>query len=370
MALNSLVQQVWITNAAACCIPVMRSSPAMDPATALRLVREYGTIVCADVPLNTEFGLDMMSWRTGPRFRGIKMVPPGIHLLYYAAEEGASRSGRFIHVERGQTVVLQWDAVAEQFRADAAVDEHTASSLMAAVRSLELDAYLGAYPLDRWEEWVRLTSFIDPGVADRIAPVGGTFLPESSSGSDDARRVMAGAASDPTAQTQSRTHFTPLRGCGRGSTPADRTAYAMDTSAALGSALAAVVPPLNGGSGDGALPSPLLSGSLLSREASLLGELQAAFVLFLMAQSLAAMDAWKRLVDVVCRAEDAMLAAASAGAAAATGTYGVGAPPRPPSAQIFSAAFASGQRTMFASTSSSFTVSGFTSPMIFCTCLT
>ena len=37
---------------------------------------------------------------------------------------------------------------------------------------------------------------------------------------------------------------------------------------------------------------------------------------------------------------------------------------------IFAAAFASGQRTMLDSTSFSFTFSGFTVPMIFCTCLT
>ena len=203
----------------------------MSPETASRLVREYGVIVCADVPPATEFGIDLMSWSTGAKFKGVKMVPPGWHLLYYAAKEGESRSGRFIHVERGETIVLQWDAVGEQLCE--AVSDQNRAAYAAAARSMEFDTYLGAYPVHQWSDWAALSSFLDGCVANRISPVGGVFLPESTSCHATRRVELTVSSSTSSSHTGSRTHFSPILGCGKGSTGASRTAYAMDTTGAL-----------------------------------------------------------------------------------------------------------------------------------------
>ena len=55
----------------------------IDPDTARRLFEVGANLFLLDVPINTEIGVDMNSWHTGPNFKGIKMIPPGIHFIYW-----------------------------------------------------------------------------------------------------------------------------------------------------------------------------------------------------------------------------------------------------------------------------------------------
>jgi A1 cistron-splicing factor AAR2 len=48
--------------------------------------------VLKDVPRGTEVGIDLQAWNTGDRFLGIKLIPPGIHFLYYSAVNTGDRS--------------------------------------------------------------------------------------------------------------------------------------------------------------------------------------------------------------------------------------------------------------------------------------
>lgn len=40
-------------------------------------------ILCLDVPEGTDIGIDYFEWKTGPNFKGIKLIPFGIHFFYY-----------------------------------------------------------------------------------------------------------------------------------------------------------------------------------------------------------------------------------------------------------------------------------------------
>lgn len=55
----------------------------MDPEVARNLFEEGAVFVLLDVPVGTEFGIDMNTWNTGQRFKGVKMIPPGIHFIYF-----------------------------------------------------------------------------------------------------------------------------------------------------------------------------------------------------------------------------------------------------------------------------------------------
>lgn len=55
----------------------------MDQETANVLFEEGATVVFRDMPEGSEFGMDFNSWNVGPNFRGMKMIPPGIHFVYY-----------------------------------------------------------------------------------------------------------------------------------------------------------------------------------------------------------------------------------------------------------------------------------------------
>ena len=55
----------------------------MDQEVARRLFAEGAALVLLDVPERTEVGIDYNCWNVGPRFKGIKMIPPGFHFVFY-----------------------------------------------------------------------------------------------------------------------------------------------------------------------------------------------------------------------------------------------------------------------------------------------
>ncbi|KAL6507480.1 hypothetical protein OROGR_023675 [Orobanche gracilis] len=68
----------------------------MDPETALEFVKHGATIILLDVPQYTLIGVDTQMYSSGPNFKGIKMIPPGIHFVYYSS---SNRKGSDIHTE-------------------------------------------------------------------------------------------------------------------------------------------------------------------------------------------------------------------------------------------------------------------------------
>ena len=50
---------------------------------AQQLFHHGATLVFLDVPEGTDFGIDYNTWAVGPKFRGVKMIPPGFHFVYY-----------------------------------------------------------------------------------------------------------------------------------------------------------------------------------------------------------------------------------------------------------------------------------------------
>ena len=89
----------------------------MDPEVANRLHKEGATLIVLDVPEGTEFGIDYFSWNVGPRFKGVKLIPAGLHLIYYSAvdngRQSAPRTGMFIFAKRQDLFVMRWDPSSE-----------------------------------------------------------------------------------------------------------------------------------------------------------------------------------------------------------------------------------------------------------------
>ena len=55
----------------------------MDPETAKHRFENDAILVFLDSPVGMEFGIDYQAWDTGERFRGVKMIPPGLHFVYW-----------------------------------------------------------------------------------------------------------------------------------------------------------------------------------------------------------------------------------------------------------------------------------------------
>lgn len=378
--------------------------------------RSNGTIVCTSCPASIEFGIDLHSWSTGASFRGVKLVPPGTHVVSTATREGAPRAAFFLHLHEGAIAASAWHVENEylQHPSSGGVDDALLVGIKTAISSLQLDPFLGAFPMEHSLVWSRLTNCITPAVLDRLQPIGGILLANNdseelgegstadgvrlpplrmstsaaedvdvdepamsvdeapadatsagagastglaagtastsgTSAASDRKDESAGVGSGAPARRGARCYFSRIPGVGATATAAQRTAYGVDTSAALRSvwrqcmgaarsqatsassdfsalgAQAQLLPDgrvvdLTESSTLGAKSSPSATQCSVCAAAAaddslhsnalrhFIGELQFAFTSFLCGQSYSAFEQWKHLVDIVCRSEAAQLA--------------------------------------------------------------
>lgn len=92
----------------------------MSPEVALKLFENGAVLIIAGVPPGTEFGIDQSSSLVGEDFRGVKMIPEGVHFVYCASQgpygDAAPRVG-FVHFfKRGEIVVREWDNDKEELK--------------------------------------------------------------------------------------------------------------------------------------------------------------------------------------------------------------------------------------------------------------
>ena len=87
----------------------------LDADTARELAGRGATLLLLGVPPGTALGLDQQTFLVGPRFQGVKMIPPGTHAVSYAA--GGARGGEFgattaffVALRGGQVLVKRWNA--------------------------------------------------------------------------------------------------------------------------------------------------------------------------------------------------------------------------------------------------------------------
>ncbi|XP_013415495.2 protein AAR2 homolog [Lingula anatina] len=282
----------------------------MDQEQAQVLFREGAMLVFLDVPQGTEFGIDCQSWRVGPKFKGVKMIPPGVHFVYFSAcsKEGevSPRTGFFYHFKKREVLIKKWDKVTEDMKTTEVTKEE--QDRVESNRK-ELDQYLGAYPYDSYKKWVSLSNHITESLASRLQPQSGKITAVTqlvSEGSttqsrrERADREMETAPSgtrqdkevesrlpELTVEPGSRINFSaiPKQKYPEGATPAQVTQYSMDSSHVL---------------------KVILDTHYSDNPMGLLGELQFAFICFLIGQNYDGFEQWKKLVHVLCTSDEAL----------------------------------------------------------------
>lgn len=260
------------------------------------------TVVCLDFPQGREFGTDLRTYAVGPLFRGMKLIPPGLHLVIFGSE--LDRSGAFVRLGPGEVCVFKWDAATElpTFQ----VPDEERERVSAAVHRMELDAGLGPYELHTAAEWHELACHVDESVLQRAGvPCGTVVVPGSADDEAAQKPAVAGALRpyfDGLPRVASYTQVDPCQqraggeqGTG-GRRGAELTQFLLDRSEWLGQLLRDEYG--GGGGGDAAEEA---AGR------ALVGELQLAFLLFLQLSSLAALEQWKALVHLLCCCDAAML---------------------------------------------------------------
>lgn len=262
---------------------------------ALFRFKQGGALLALDVPEGTEFGIDCTVFTVGPKFQGVKMIPPGLHLaLVGAAGNEATRVAEFLWLERSDVRVRRWDPASEAFHPGSGMDEDAEERYRLGVRNHDFDATMGPYPTESHARWLRLTSRVTRATLSRCGAGAGERL---APGDPDAARDADGR---------------PLLGTGTGiGTDRDLVPYFP------GLARQPTFRDVASRAPRGASPSEVsLLGSDPSRRLrraietcggdwrELVGESQVAFVLFLMLGSMSAFEHWKAVTHMVCDASE------------------------------------------------------------------
>lgn len=266
----------------------------------MELVKHGSTLLLLDVPQYTLIGVDTQVFSVGPVFKGIKMIPPGVHFIFYSSSNRDGKEfspiiGFFIQTSPSEVVVRKWNPQEERL---IKVPEEEEERYAQAVKCLEFDRQLGPYSLDEYGDWKRLSNYITKDVIERIEPIGGeiSVASESRLFGDVPKTTMEKAlaeqlksskfSSEVPSPEKKGCYYTPIPRVikQKGICGAELTSLNLDKTHIL---------------------ETILKNEYDDVEDRLLGELQFAFVAFLMGQSLEGFLQWKSLVSLLLQCVEA-----------------------------------------------------------------
>ena len=119
-----------------------------------------------DAPSGLEFGVDCITYETGPNFSGLSDLPPGFHFIYYSTGMG-SRQGYFIKAIKEKVFVHTWDTKNEEILPFNRLSPESLASLFDALSRGDLNSNLAAYPLHQHHTWMNISNLIDDEVLQK-----------------------------------------------------------------------------------------------------------------------------------------------------------------------------------------------------------
>jgi A1 cistron-splicing factor AAR2 len=274
----------------------------MDPSS------QTHCVLLLDLPPAALGGIDLLSFTTAPRFRGVKNVPPGLHFVYAASDSSlAVRHGAWFYVSPGagppQVFVKRWDAQHEELVKEASQTEvlRCRANLgsiwkdgMTPYRQTVKSGETGEDDdaVEESTDWSSLTSRVTPTLLSRICGMNPDHwsLNSASSATQDLEMIPGLELSNSVLQPEKELQFLPVdlkRTWREGATGRERTEAAQDRSWALGELV----------------ESHAQSNDTRSRGYEVLGELQFTFLMVLTLNNNSCLEQWKRLLGLLltCR---------------------------------------------------------------------
>jgi len=255
----------------------------MDAGVALRLYNEGAFILIDDFPRGAEFGIDMNSWNVGEKFRGMKMIPPGLHFVYYSAvsSEGqvGIRTGFFHFFKKGEVLRRKWDAPTEVLLE--ACEEGASKDYLR-----EIDQCLAPYAYESknngYQKWTSLSNRITEKTLRKLEPSSG---PGISASTQTTSTEVSSGINGVNVDVDSRLNFTQIskRRYPPGCVAAEITKYSLDSSFQLETFLTSV-----------------------EKVDEALAELQFCFLCFLLGQNYESFEHWKMMVAMLCGCVEAL----------------------------------------------------------------
>lgn len=247
----------------------------------------YGTtttLVLLDMPSGVSITFDTLSFSSTLSFRGIKLIPEGIHLLTYGLDKSelGMRSGFFLLGKPGNVSAWKWDKETEQLRRIR--EDVEGPTLQERLQSLH--PYLTPVPAqsdDVKTTWSDLTCYITVDMLNRILPKDWTYTSQTSSTNDDITDQLSSLPSSKSEEILNFTSVNPKRTFNPHAIGRERTDQILDKSYYLGSLL-----------------------EILPDELSLLGEFQLSFLTVLCMNNFSGFEAWKNIFTVFCGCKAAL----------------------------------------------------------------
>ncbi|OCK86321.1 hypothetical protein K432DRAFT_376828 [Lepidopterella palustris CBS 459.81] len=266
-------------------------------------------VLMLDLPASALGGIDLLSFTTSQRFRGIKNLPPGWHFVFVSSSSSLSvRHGAWFHVSDDKSgppsiFVKKWDPATEDFVAEGSETEVMRwRANLGSIWREGLTPYRqssGANESGDAEEesndWERLTSRITPALLDRITgPTPNHWgLTSASSAAQDVDDIPGLSKDESIFQPEKELHFLPVdlkRTWREGATGRERTQAAQDRSWALGELI----------------EQHCVGNNVQERETEVLGELQFTFLMILTLNNNSCLEQWKRLLSLLLTCRDAV----------------------------------------------------------------
>ncbi|ORY53022.1 AAR2-domain-containing protein [Rhizoclosmatium globosum] len=271
----------------------------IDQETAKQLLATGAFLLLMDAP-----------WQTGPRFKGLKLIPPGFHFIHYSSKSTSTgdtgvRTGFFKFFASKEIYVTQWNASEEDLMEQESLDKAQVERLKYNI--MEFEPSLGAYPLiphpqqplPTFQKWLRLTNYITEPLLKSLLPstkkVSSLVSVSRFSDLDESILPSGSKAVDSEGKQELvslNIRFTPIdlkRSYPANATPDQVTKYFQDKSWLLNSVLKSFYDQVR-----------------FSYYKALLGELQFSFILFLVGQVYDGLEQWKCLTQLVCSSEEAL----------------------------------------------------------------
>ncbi|GMR36623.1 hypothetical protein PMAYCL1PPCAC_06818, partial [Pristionchus mayeri] len=259
------------------------------PAPLVPIVYEYGAfLILRDFPIGSEFGIDYKSWKTGEKFMGLKMIPPGPHFIYVSVK-GMPRIGFFHNFNSKEVLVKKWSKETEDL-GESTVSAEETERFRSNLKNL--DSMLGPYPYEEYRKWYSLTDFINQRDVDRLNPEKGRISAQAELESLETkmeRESDVGCSSKVDRENPRRMRFADEEGL-----PVMEVKPGFEIQFTM-------IPQLAGDRGRKADHSIYLQRILSDLSVNeILAELQYAFVCFLIGQVFEGLEQWKKMIHLLC----------------------------------------------------------------------
>merc|ERR1711976_48665 len=223
------------------------------------------------IPYKIKFGIDYMTWEVTPKFMGIKNIPSGIHYIHTTNPNSNARIGFFINVKPDTVIIKIWDDKSGFLRN--INNEIHEEKLKKSTLNQDFDECMGLYPHQTLFEWKRLSIFITPKLISRLSPIEFNILTKESKKYKNFVEIEQ--------------YYTTIRkfNCYKNdSTPQQITKISIDKTEALEEILR----------------------NMNNNYNSYLGELNYAFVSFLLGQCFEGLDQWRQMTEILLECENGL----------------------------------------------------------------